>query len=66
MWDVKVEGENFGDVDCPICWFLMGIAMMHNYGRLKRFWEIKTIKLKIKGEKGYLGERGDAPVLPSE
>ena len=33
--------------------FLMGIVLwMHNYGRLKRFWEIKNYKLKIKGGEG--------------
>ena len=33
--------------------FLMGIVLwMHNYGRLKRFWEIKNYKLKIKGREG--------------
>ena len=40
--------------------FLMGIALwMHNYGRLKRLWEIKNYKLKIKGgEEAGIWEKG--------
>ena len=59
---MKVEGVALGTLIAQYAGFLMGIVLwMHNYGRLKRFWEIKNYKLKIKG-----GEGGDVPVLPSE
>lgn len=47
---MKVEGVALGTLIAQYAGFLMGIALwMHNYGRLKRLWEIKNYKLKIKG-----------------
>ena len=45
---MKVEGVALGTLIAQYAGFLMGIVLwMHNYGRLKRFWEIKNYKLKI-------------------
>ena len=50
---MKVEGVALGTLIAQYAGFLMGIVLwMHNYGRLKRFWEIKNYKLKIKGGEG--------------
>ena len=50
---MKVEGVALGTLIAQYAGFLMGIVLwMHNYGRLKRFWEIKNYKLKIKGREG--------------
>ena len=50
---MKVEGVALGTLIAQHAGFLMGIVLwMHNYGRLKRFWEIKNYKLKIKGGEG--------------
>lgn len=41
---MKVEGVALGTLIAQYAGFLMGIVLwMHNYGRLKRFWEIKII-----------------------
>ena len=49
LFGMKVEGVALGTLIAQYAGFLMGIVLwMHNYGRLKRFWEIKNYKLKIK------------------
>ena len=57
---MKVEGVALGTLIAQYAGFLMGIALwMHNYGRLKRLWEIKNYKLKIKGgEEAGIWEKG--------
>ena len=41
---MKVEGVALGTLIAQYAGFLMGIVLwMHNYGRLKRFWEIKKL-----------------------